>query len=69
MSRPHDFYKTRDKYTVSAVCEFFKELDVYALNEEEAMQIFEDKLRKSHKVMQRSGFYLGDVDFINVKRK
>lgn len=68
MSRSANFYKIRNKYTVSAVCEFFKELEIYALDESEAREFYEERMRARHKAMARNGFVLGDIDFIDVKR-
>lgn len=59
----------RGKYRVNFHVEFFRSLDVAALNEKEAIEIAEQRIIQKQKGMLMSGYHLGDIELISVEER
>lgn len=65
-----DFHRGKtQKFTVGLIVEFYREMDVIAVDETEAGQLAEERLRSKHKVLADLGYVIGDVEIINVNKR
>lgn len=55
------------KYKVSMICEFYREMCVSAIDEAEAKQLAEDRVRARQRHMSNSGYFLGDIELLGVE--
>jgi hypothetical protein len=59
----------RAKYRVSFHVEFFRSIDVAAVNEKEATEIAEQRIIQKQTGMLQNGYSLGDIELISVKER
>lgn len=55
------------KFKVGMIVEFYREMDVVAVDKTEAGQLAEARIRSKHKVLSDLGYTIGDVEVINVE--
>ena len=62
--------KQRDisvKYRVAMYVEMFREITVSAQTEEQAREFAENRVRLRNKVIEKNGYTIGDIEFVNVE--
>ena len=61
--------KNQRYYRVGLVVEFYKDQFVKAVDEEEAKELAENRLRRRTGLMNSLGFSIGDLEIIDVEAK
>ena len=62
--------KNKQKYyRVGLIVEFYKDQFVKAVDEEEAKELAENRLRRRTSLMNSLGFSIGDLEIIDVEAK
>ena len=56
------------KFKVGMVVEFYREIDVVAIDEKEAAEIAEARQRYKHKVLADLGYIIGDVEILSTEK-
>jgi len=59
----------RGKYKVNFHVEFFRSLDVAAVNEKEAVEIAEQRIIQKQTALLINGYHLGDIELISVEER
>lgn len=59
----------RTKFKIGASIEYYKELSVSALDEQEAREMVEARIRDRQKAIQRFGYVIGDVEIITIEKE
>lgn len=49
------------------ICEFYREMCVSAIDEDEAKQLAEDRVRARQRHMSNSGYFIGDIELLGVE--
>jgi|TARA_B100001063_G_C16560838_1_gene450881 hypothetical protein len=57
-----------EKFRVGMVVEFYREIDVVAIDGEEAAEIAEARQRYKQKVLADLGYIIGDVEILSTEK-
>ena len=57
------------KFRVGVSIEYYKEMSVSALDEQEAKEMVEARIRDRQKALKLLGYHIGDVEVINIEKE